>query len=251
MENRHLYLFYGSVISLTVLLLLFAVRLYKPELLDIDVKWLTVASIPLVIALIVGKFITKFSGLGLSVEVAANEEIDNPAVLKVLKPLNAKTKSDLPELYSLSQSDLQEFNVLVFKSGQKEYYDPYAVSEYITKMPKVEYIEIVDPRDEFMTLIKIKRERFKYKDNEEFLRRFILQIERGELPGESNVTTSFVTANQTIVDTLNAVRESGKSFIAVVRNATERKLIGVVHEHALETYLANAVLRAASKKGNS
>jgi len=45
------------------------------------------------VALIVGRFITKFNGFGISIEVAAHEQIDHTCVMTYAQPVTAAEKA--------------------------------------------------------------------------------------------------------------------------------------------------------------
>lgn len=57
-------LVWGSLVSLTIIVILFVLKSCCPQLLETQTQWLIVAAVPLIIALIVGKLIKNFKGWG-------------------------------------------------------------------------------------------------------------------------------------------------------------------------------------------
>jgi len=247
MRNARLYLLYGIVLSLAILVILLAVRMYQPSLLDLDVKWLVVAGIPLLVALIVGRFITKFNGFGISIEVAANEQVDNTPVLIHALPVTIAEKGPVDELDSWTWEQLNAPIVLTFASGGRQY-SLYATTEYIRRLPGLLYLEIEDEAGRFMVLKKIT-EKDRAPDSSSLMDFLAVVREDQGAKMDNTYTKTFACGYDSVIDTLQKLRYSGKDFIAILNNPDDRVLIGVATECGIGRYLATNILRKIKADG--
>lgn len=248
MNNKRLYLIYGCILTLAIFIFLFIVKIFCPTLLDIDTKWLIIACLPILIALIVGEYIKKFSGFGVDIEMTAKEPLmHNPRVIEALHTTLALEKREIERLGDIPTNMRSSYDVLVFRISRVEYYEPYAVQKYLENLPEIKFFELVDMDNKFLSLTKINRNEI--FDNisiiEDFLR-YLDRVSIGEIPKDT--TTEAVYRDETIIKTLQTIRLSKKDFIAVIDE--KKNLIGVVYEHKLEKCLANVVLRNLVGKTN-
>ncbi len=66
---------YGLVISLVILLILLLLQHYSASLLNLETRWLVVAGVPIIIALIIGGYIYKFKGFGIELEPGYSRQL--------------------------------------------------------------------------------------------------------------------------------------------------------------------------------
>jgi hypothetical protein len=239
-------LFIGSLLSISILALLFGIKMYQPALLDIDAKWLCVAAVPVIIALLVSGIISKFKGFGVEIEVAAKSEIvDNPSVMTLLTPLLVKQKGEVTDLNPMTEEEKRTYNSLAFQlSNPNIHYIPFAITEYLRQLPNVRYFEITDQNGAFIALWKIDRKLFK-EDNTDYIYNFIQKLESGEWKGiTGKITDKFVLLTTTILEALSTMRHNTLEFVPVLNDPEEKRLRGVIEVRKIEAFLADKVLRS-------
>ena len=248
-KNQRL-LFYGCILSLAAILILFGVRIYAPFLLDIDIKWLIVASIPIVLALIVGKFITRFKWMGVDIEIAVDDRIvDAEDVVYIMHSFIAQKKENLAVLFSLSPEAKNRPNVLAFEQGKPGYYDPYAIREYVRLLPNVHFFSVKTSTGKFVALLQINRELILGQANE-LINSFILDLAENRIPEEIGffVITHHIVAKTKVIDAYEIIKRTPNKALTVLENEESKQLIGIVFERSIEAYLAKLVLRYVKGK---
>jgi hypothetical protein len=252
LKNRKLIiLLYGCVISLAALITLFGIRVYAPKLLDIDIKWLIAAAIPIILALIAGKFITRFKWLGVDIEIAAGDRIvDRDEVYQVIQPFAAQRKDDLRILRAMRAEDKARINALTFELGKAEYYEEGAIIEYVRELRYVHFFLIHDKAGRFVAMIDIYRALFASQDFELVLR-FIRELEKGNIPqGFGVIITKHLPAQTKIVDAYQRLRKENPGAAFIVFNDDNSEWpIGYITREMAERYLADLVVKLIKTQG--
>jgi hypothetical protein len=237
--HNRIYLLYGTLASLFCLTVLFVIKLSCPKLLELDVRWLIVAGVPILVSLIAGDFIKKFSGFGLDLELIAKEPIgENGLIIDLSQPSVAKDKLGLPELENIPLNERSLYNVLKFKLGKNAYYTPEAVAQHLNTLSNIVFFETVDDSGQFksLTIIPVGS-----GDHLFYYDKFIKQVEEGRIMDSISTTFEFVFDDQSIIETLKRIKNSGRNFIAVINQ--RRELVGIAYKERLEAYLANAFIK--------
>ncbi|WP_276480462.1 hypothetical protein [Paraflavitalea pollutisoli] len=252
MSTNRLYLFYGCILSLTLLVALFAMRLYQPTLLDIDVKWLVVAALPILIALVVGRFIHGFKGFGVELSVAAEAAkpiISSQSIKKnveSIEPTGVMEKLGIEALENIPEVSKQKVTVLTFVLGKFDYYKLQVVKEYLRKLPNVKYFAVVDQNHEFIALVPLPENGEKSR-KDQFISSFLRMIEENSLTNFNfSYSKEYVPETETVIDTLRLLHRSVHPFIAVVNK--EMTFVGYATETSLQKALADAVLKDYDNK---
>jgi hypothetical protein len=248
-EKKIKILLYACILSLAGLVILFGIRAYAPTLLDIDIKWLVVAAIPIILALIVGRFITRFKWMGIDIELAAGGRIiDHEEVFQIIAPFTAQSKDDLDVLRSMSQEQKQRPNVLAFKLGNANYYQEGAVVEYIKELRNVQFFMIIDKAGKFVAMIYFYRALFE-RQNYDHVNRFILELQEEKIPsGFGIIITGRVSANSMIIDAYKRLRREYPGVLLVFSDHNPELPAGFITIELAERYLANLVVKIVDRK---
>lgn len=251
-NNKHRLLVYGATLSLAAFIILFGIRYYLPELLDIDIKWIAVAALPVILALIVGKYVKKVSVGGWELELAASERIaDNPDIYVAMRPVSFLDKEGIEKLNDLSMMERESTNALQFKAERINYYSPDAITQYVKKFPALAYFIIKDKKDQFVAMVKISPVDYS-KENHEFVRQFIDSIESPWFPREisssKNFITSHVYSNATLVDSYEILKKSKNGTAAVLRSQESQEVIGLIELQTVKNHLAEMLVRTIKAK---
>ena len=246
-ENRILLI--GCIISIIIIIILFIIRANKEEWLDINIQWIGVAILPLILALIVGKYIKKFSGFGVELELVSEEPLSsNTAIVEFVESIFPEEKNTSLYLSVLPSEKKRKTNVLRFRINKKEYYQTYIVADYIRELPNIEFFEATDSRGKFKSLSRIDRQSL-LNQFEDYLglRSFIKAIEDNRINDiELETTMQFIYLSETAVEVYKKISATGKNFIALVDK--ENILIGIVLKSRLEKYFSELVINAVDKK---
>ncbi len=242
-------LIYACILSLAALVTLFGIRVYAPTLLDIDVKWLIVAAIPIILALIIGRFITRFRFGGFDVELAAGGPIiEHEEVFEILQPLGVLPKSELDFLQGMSHEDKIKANVLLFEIGRPDYYHEGSIMEYLRQLPNVQFFMIVNKAQRLVAIIYIYRSVFL---NQGFgpVDRFIQMLEQGVVPqGFGPIVTGRISPRARIIDAYRRLKKEYPGVLMVYSEAKPEFLTGFITLEKAERYLANIVVRMMKEK---
>lgn len=233
---------------LTSLILLF-VFLYlqhlEAKILSLDTKWLVVAGVPLLIALIAGGYIKRFKGFGIELESLLRNPIGRVNVIAtdVLEGLPFHEKGTYDQLQRLSDKNREKIKRLSFISGKKDYYGPDAVNEYLEGLPYLEYFEVKKADGCFLYIIPV--DIFKSAQNMHgMLERFIRAMEENniaEIFGDDAIGES-VAEEESLVSIVPKIRENKFSVLPVV--SSSGRLIGIVNTQMIESRITDEVIAA-------
>ncbi|HEY5464032.1 MAG TPA: hypothetical protein VIJ95_12300 [Hanamia sp.] len=245
-ETRILLIGCGS--TLLIIIALFIIRAYKEDWLDINIQWIGIAVLPLILALIVGRFIKKFSGFGVELELASDEPLSSTTgIVEFIQYIFPEEKDSLRYLQSLPTDKKRKTNVLLFRTGKKNYYQTYIIQDYIRQLPNIKYFEVTDSKGKFKSISLVDRSLLLIEYENNVLQSFVRAIEENRINNiVLETTTELIFLSETAIEVYKKINSSGKSFIAVVDK--ENNLIGVVLKTRLEKYFSELVLSAVDKK---
>ncbi len=119
----------GIVVSVLLLALFLFLQQNDSKMLNLEIKWLVVASIPLIIAILRSNIIQKFKGFGVELETRLQEPIGkiNLAASNALADLPSDEKQSIMYLQNLSETKRIQIQRLTLREGRREYYRPEAI----------------------------------------------------------------------------------------------------------------------------
>ncbi|MEI3802334.1 MULTISPECIES: CBS domain-containing protein [unclassified Chitinophaga] len=241
-KNNFLYAIIGSIVIFSFL---FITRINCPQLLDIDIKWIGVALLPLIFCLVIGKYIKKFSGFGIELEIVAEESIlTNTSIIQLVHPIIAEEKGSTIGLQDYPVDQIAAVNVIRFRDNPNLLYNRYDVRRYLEFFYNVQYLQLTDNFGRLKSITRINRNRVLNTD--QYPDGINNGIDIIKSFSKSDTVRIYVKAEQTAVDALKIMRENGIHFIPVVNS--QLQLIGIVERNKLDEYLASIVISISDKK---
>lgn len=239
----------GSIISALILALCIFLDYNFDSLLDLNSQWIVLSSIPLIIALFIGDHISYFKGFGFEVKSEVSRPISNYVYemgRENIISVPREHKRNAQYINSLPEEGLKEVRRLTFVEGREEYYGEEAISIYLSRLPNLQFFEIVNNNGRFVCLIP--SDIFKVGDevNRENINIFIQSVEeRNVLEAYREVAISrAVRSDQSLLDVLPEARESKFNIVPVLNDNGE--LIGIITKEKIEKLISDAVLSFVS-----
>jgi hypothetical protein len=255
MKNRTTTIFIGAGFSIVLLLLFGILQDREAKFLSLSSQWIVISILPILVALFVGGYITKFKGFGIELEAALKETVSTSIDLKatdVLSDIPGDEKQSIGYLSRMPQSKALSIRWLVFTSGRRNYYTPQGIREYLMKLPNIEFVEVQTKEGQFVCYLPINY--FKRDGvNDEYdlfnmdkINRFIVALE------EENVKESFpavsisisVKNSDNLLQVLKTLRDEQVDMAAVLSD--QGRYIGVLFSRDVERKIADAVLKSKS-----
>jgi len=253
MQDRKKIIIAGISSSLLLLILLGILQEKGAKFLTLSNQWIFLSILPILIALFVGGYITKFKGFGVELESALKASVLSSIDLKAtdaLSDIPGDEKQSLEYLHNMPREKALSIRWLVFESGKRSYYTPYGIREYLEKLPNLSFLEVRTREGQFICYIPIHffkgqidsggYDRF----DMEKLGRFVNAIEQGNVQESfSHIAVSLVVKSSiSLVEVLKAMREEQVDMAAVISD--RGKYLGVLFSRDVEKKVADAVLRS-------
>ncbi|MCP5067886.1 MAG: hypothetical protein GY946_15100 [bacterium] len=153
----------GGALSAGLLVLLAIGHTLGWAFLDLDSRWLLVAGVPLLVALIAGGFIRGLKGFGIEIEIGLEEPVPEGAMEKVgdltvdaadlAEDAEGVMKGSFHRVDVLSEAERQEIRRLGFVMAPSAFYDPGILSDYLSSLPKLRYLEVKDSNGQLQFVI--------------------------------------------------------------------------------------------------
>jgi len=234
----------GIVVSVLLLALFLFLQQNDSKMLNLEIKWLVVASIPLIIAILRSNIIQKFKGFGIELETRLQEPIGkiNLAASNALADLPSDEKQSIMYLQNLSENKRIQIQRLTLREGRQEYYRPEAIREYLRKLPNLKYIEVLSSEGNFVALIPVEVFRVQeYPDIErlDYLVKYLSEKETTNFLPHS-IITDFISENENLTKALPIVRKSKYGLLPVISDSGY--LLGVVTTELIESKIADEVI---------
>ena len=236
----------GIVVSAILLIVFLLLQEFHATILSLDVKWLVVAAIPLIIALLRSNIIRSFKGFGIELETRLQEPIGAIALSAVdaVVELPGDYKETLGYIMRLSPEERASLQRLTFNEGRRNYYQPEVVREYLNLLPNLKYFEVADSKGKFVALVPV--ELFKLKEETNFgrIEDFIYtMVEKEHGAFFSNaIITETIRETENLLKALPVVRRSKYGLLPVVNR--KGGFLGVITAAMIESKIADEVLAA-------
>ena len=239
----------GSIISILLLLALGWLQSVEAKFLNLSPQWLAIAILPVLVALFVGGFITRFKGFGVELETTLRSPVAslNLTASGAVADIPGDEKRSLEYLHNLPYEKKLATQWLLFRSGRQGFYTPHGIEQYARELPNLEYFQIRTESGEIICFIPISTFRDPIQTQHgaldfDKLELLVQAIEQNEVPGtfkESAITLT-VSNDQSLVDVLKKMRAENVEFAAVI--SAHGKYLGVVFAHDVERRIADSVL---------
>jgi len=239
-----------------VLLLFFGIlQDREAKFLSLSSQWIVISILPILVALFVGGYITKFKGFGVELEAALKEPVSSSIDLKatdVISEIPGDEKQSLEYLNRMSQSKALSIRWLVFTLGRRNYYTPQGIREYLMRLPNIEFLEVQTKEGQFscyLPIVYFKREsvsdRYDLFDMDK-IQRFIDALEEGNVKESFAGVSIFISVKNSdnLMQVLKTLREEQVNMAAVLSD--QGRYLGVLFSQDVERRIADAVLKSQS-----
>ena len=245
--KRNLSLFVGSMISIFLLVAFILLQQLFPSSLGLDVRWVVVAAVPLILALITGGYIKGFKGYGLELEFTVQEPITflDLRAREVLVSSAGIRKQTLEEFTLISRERKRKITRLQFVTRRRNYYDLEVIKQYLRELPNLEYFEVVSPGQKFLCLLPASLFR---EESLSDLNRFVYALEGSRITSvyANDAITFTIRDEQSIIDVLELLRRHGLEMAVVVDS--REVVVGVVKTSDIERRITDEALLAVRRK---
>ena len=247
----------GVIVSIILLIGLVWLNFNHANILTLESKWLIVAGIPILIALIVSGYISRFEGFGVAIEAALNAPVSmlDLKAMDVLSHTEGEVKKGIEQIERLPKERVAKIERLSFIYGKVHYYGAGAISEYLRSLWAIQYLEVKEENGEFVCLIpksifisenESETSDYRSRYNEARIHKFIESLERKTILSEfrDSCITFIVDQDDSLLEVLRQLRRK-KLEVAVV--LSEDKLFkGIVRTQDIERRIATEVLNTKS-----
>ena len=250
--NRKRNMTIGIIISLIILGGLLYLQEIDAKVLTLDVKWLVVASIPIILAILFSDIIQKFKGFGIELKTRLQEPIGklNLIASDAISELPGDMKQSINYIQGMPATRRLRVQRLTFVKGHERHYSKDAVIDYINLLPNLKYFEIVNQQGKFLALIPIEVFR---NENNTFIDDARISMFINSLPETENISgffTDYVNiiifdslySDKNLLEALRLVRKSKFNLLPVLTN--DNYLLGIVTSGLIESKIADEVLNS-------
>ena len=246
MNKKDIIVVTGVISSLIIFIILFYLQKNNSNILNLESRWLLLAGIPILLALFIGGYIQKFKGLGIEIEARLQNKIGKIGLQAVdaLEQAEGQDKGSLSFLYDTPSEELSKKERLILVLGRRNYYESFALKEYIERLGNLKYIELQDNRGAFQYLIPLSAFKHENYINYELIEKLIKNLEGRKLEPslESKAETDYISITEKLISILPKVRESTYGWLPVLNK--RKHLVGVVTKEGIESRIADEVLTA-------
>jgi len=253
MENKNTIILVGISSSFLLLIIFGVLQEKEAKFMSLSSQWIFLSVLPILVALFVGGYITKFKGFGVELESALKASVSTSIDLQAtdaLSDIPGDEKQSLDYLYNMPREKALSIRWLVFESGRRNYYTPNGIREYLEKLPNLDFIEVRAKEGQFICYIPINFFKgqsgpggYHHFDMEK-LGRFVGAIEQGNVQVSfSDIAISLVVkSSSSLVQVLKTMRDEQVNMAAVVSDSG--RYLGVLFSRDVEKKVADAVLRS-------
>jgi hypothetical protein len=244
----------GAILSGLLLLIFLFLQQYEVKMLLLDVKWLAIAAIPLLIALLRSGLITEIEFFGIKARL--NTSIGDSDLLganasEALAPLSDDNKQSETYIRRLPKNKRSKIKILTFREGLNNYYQTNAVITYFRYLPNLQYVSVVNNNGIFIGLIPIEffvLEDRENKVDEAVISSFIETLSENLIlvKYKSIIITETISDAENLFQTLLKVRRSKNNLLAVVTE--NRQFLGIVTVSSVESKIADIVITVYQKR---
>ncbi|HKJ28240.1 MAG TPA: hypothetical protein VJ965_11425, partial [Anaerolineales bacterium] len=217
----------GVAVSLVLLFLFGYMQQVGAKFLDLSEQWIFLAILPVVVALFVGGYITRFKGFGVELETALKEPVATSVDLTATDAI-----SDIPGDEKQSYSYLQQLpegkalaaRWLVFDMSRKNYYWVDTILQYLVKMKNIDFLEVRTGTGDFVCYVPKSHfvrdgalDEFERYDRDK-VKAFVDAINEGNIREKYAGIAVFLTVKSTdsLVQVLRIMRDENVSMAGVV-----------------------------------
>lgn len=244
--SKHTVLAIGAIVSISLLTVFLLFQYNDSNVLNLESRWLMVAGVPLLAALIVGGYIKSFKGFGVELEASLSKPVTNIelAATEAMHEVVGDEKRSIHYLDRLSQRDRRSISRLVLVEGRVDYYQPTALETYLHELKGLKYIEIKNQQGQFVALISISEFKDGGEINKNILGEFIHILGQSQVLQQysRSVMTTHITEETGLIEALKVMRRHRIQQLVVLDE--NGKFQGVLMSRSVEKRIVDNVLQA-------
>ena len=239
--------------SFVLFILFLAFKSQAYNFMDLEIKWLIVAGIPILFALIFGGYVKSFKGFGIELEANLKDTLPSALIISfdsLVENSYVIRKESVSRLNNLARLRKDKTTRVRFILGFDEYYDTYAIMHYFESLRNLSFIEIVNEKNQFLYLIPISDFKSQNAFSDDQISQLITALARKEIltyfPGAIDdaveVNDSIIGAYKKIIESYKSSgRETRSYYLPVVND--KKIMVGVVYRQKLEAKIAEEVVK--------
>lgn len=243
---QHTAIVIGTIFSIILLTIFLIFQYNQSGVLELESRWLLVAGVPILAALIIGGYIKSFKGFGIELEARLNKPVANMelSATVAMEEILGDAKSSIQYLDQLSPSSRRRISRLVLIQGRSNYYTLFALEQYLLKLKSLKYIEISNSEGKFLALIPISIFMQHGEINSIVLGEFIHALEQSQVLQryKSSLITSHISEDTRLIESLRVMHRKNTKELAVLDENEE--FLGLLRARAVEKRIVDNVLTA-------
>ncbi len=247
-DKKYMILAIGGGLSLLTLIVLASAHSRNASFLSLESRWLAVAGIPILVALLAGGYINRFKGFGIELEselqASVNEEslVKAPGILlhasDIAEQAQEIAKGSLDQLYQMDQEKREKIRLLRFV--MQGYYVPGVIEEYYNALPKLQFLEIRDQSDVLRCILP------KEAINASNIESFVDSLREATVPQEFRPVSVRIAieSKDNLLVAIEKLRNSGFESLPVL---DRNEVVGILDRSTAFERLADTIVQARLK----
>ncbi len=204
--------------------------------------------------------IKSFKAFGIELETEFSESINEVKIIGKIETIESPrlTKDSVTFLRDMGDRHRSKIQRLKFSLAKQDYYDSYAIKEYLRLLPRLKYIEIADDEGKFRYLMFSRLFKFRRIDNEmqfdeAIVEKFIKAIEYDKIEEYfPNSISIKLDASDSLISAYNKFESTNqgmylKDQILPVVDESDL-MIGIIKRSKLEKEIAQQVVNLVKEK---
>ena len=217
--------------------------------LSLESRWLAVAGIPILVALLAGGFISKFKGFGIELDGELRQPIDKGYLTEVPELLLQASdiaeqageiaKASLDQLHQLAPEKREKVKLLRFL--MQRHYVPEVIQEYFHALPDLQFLEIRDRNDVLRCILP------KQAINATNIQAFVDALREATVPQDFRPVSVKIPilSKDNLLVAIEKLRNSGLESLPVLDGT---KVVGVLNRSSAFERLADALVQTRLKE---
>lgn len=242
--RKHTLLILGIISTILLFVFFLIAQNHDYRFLSLDIKWIAAALIPLILVLLLGKYIKSFKWGDFEVVIDQPLSVTALLVQPVIEQFVSIGKGVVDQLYSLSDERRQNTTLLSFTLSVKNYYEADAVHEYFRAFPNLKFLEVKRRSGQFVCLIKKEKLAPDIGSDYSLIKDFIKAVESGDITYLKFIGTLLAIPNDTkLIEAYKKLLSSGQDYAAAI--SENKILIGILYLASIESKIAREFLSYA------
>lgn len=241
----------GIFLSIVFFCILFMIKNYIPDALNIDAKWLILACSPVLIALIISGYIKSFKTHGVEFEFQLSNEVGKtPNLYRNINYLSIPmiVKGSRQTIEDFTDKAKQKIQILTFYLGK--HYDIGDIDKYLSDLPSIKYFLVLERNGNFSCLVeysKLKKMNTNTNNIIEKLTNYIHDPQSIFFYSYCSIEVN-IKNTDTIIFAYNIFNEHNINVIPVTDS--NNKFLGIIKKTDLYKTISDSIVLSINKNQN-